>query len=90
MMINRGKSLLLIGDKNAGKSSFLQYLKNCFGEDRYSFLSIKMSRGMQLKEFEQIMYKKLKVTIQPSRQKQLESVNGKRLICMVDDFNLLE
>jgi hypothetical protein len=41
-------------------------------------------------KFEQLLHKKARISVEQSRHKVLSAANGKRLILMLDDINLID
>jgi hypothetical protein len=44
---------------------------------------------MKSETFNELLYRKAKIVISPSKQKYLSANNGKKLILIIDDINLL-
>lgn len=51
---------------------------------------IKLNKEMTNDKFEQLLYRKAKIGVNASKQKYLSAINGKKLIIMFDDINLLD
>lgn len=60
------------------------------GSEHYSFLKIRLTKDMKYSSFEALLYRKAKIVVNAARQKHLCALNGKQLVLLLDDLNLLE
>lgn len=90
LLLGSKRHVLVVGEETCGKSEFLGYLREVLGTERHCFLRIRLSRDMAYSSFEQLLYRKAKIVVNAGREKQLCALNGKQLVLMLDDLNLLD
>ena len=82
--------IFITGDKDGGKSLFLDYFQAFLGDDAYTFLKIRVHKNLTLNEFlkklEEYTFMKYLDTEEKYSCK-VTPLSGKKLVIMLDDFN---
>jgi hypothetical protein len=68
----------------------LNYLQENLGKETHSFLRMRLGKDMGYSSFEDLLYRKAKIVVNSKRQKHLCAINGKKLVLLIDDLNLLD
>lgn len=93
MLAVENNHMIILGQRGAGKTVFSQYLNSTFKCVGYNSVYTKISKNTTVYQFLQSV--KYKTYMQsypnnPNMKSELCSINGKKLIIFIDNFNLTQ
>lgn len=92
LLKTQNNHIMLIGERNSGKSSYMEYLENVLENEGCSIVKVKITKQTTLNEFLTWIKPKIYTQYFPNKtdkKYKLCPVSGKKLIILVDNFNFI-